>query len=131
MAGLSTVRYQYPNGPKVPTQAQMEKDFTHVRALVTIAEDGPPVDIVHNMQLDPDAPIEALQIPIVHVNAVAGAGAPVVVTVKDENTVTLSKAAAAGSATTYEVSISRHGEAKAWKAEKPKTSAAGGAVQQK
>lgn len=117
-----TVTYLYPNGPKAPTQAQMDKDFTAVHALVTMAEDSGPVDVVHNMMFESEAPAEVLQIPIVTVTAVSG-GPNVqhaIVTQKDENTTTISKASGLGTQATYDVWISRHAQAKPWKPAPPK-----------
>jgi hypothetical protein len=119
---MATVKYIYPNGSKAPTQAQMEKEFGAVHALVTFTDDAGTADITHNMQFESEAPAEALQIPIVSIHAIAG-NAPVlpVVSQKDENTTTLTKAAAGGSHATYDVWISRHEKAQPWKAEeKPK-----------
>jgi hypothetical protein len=116
-----TVKYIYPNGAKAPTQAQMVTEFSSVHALVTMAEDSGPVDVIHNMQFDPAAPAEVLQIPIVNVTAVHG-GPSVqhpVVAIKDDNTITISKASGPGTNATYDVWISRHPQAQAWEAEAP------------
>jgi hypothetical protein len=114
---MTSVRYMYPNGAKVPTQAQMEKDFSKVHAVVSMSEDASTVDIVHNMIFEPDAPPEVLQVPVVQITAQSGGPAlqyPVV-TQKDENTVTISKQAGPGTQAVYDVWISRHAEAKPWK----------------
>jgi hypothetical protein len=117
-----TVKYLYPNGAKAPTQAMMLKEFSSVHAHVAIPEDGAPVDVIHNMQFNPDAPAEVLQVPIVSVNAIGG-GPNIqhpVVTVKDENTITISKAAGTGTQATYDVWISRHPQAQPWEPEAAK-----------
>ncbi len=116
-----TVKYLYPNGAKAPTQAQMVTEFSSVHALVTMAEDSAPVDVTHNMQFDPAAPAEVLQIPIVNIGAIGG-GASVqhpVWAVKDDNTITITKASGPGTHATYDVWISRHPQAQAWADEAP------------
>ena len=107
---MSTVTYLYPNGALAPTQAQMEK-FPYVHARVLL--DGTaPVDLIHNMQFDLALPPEALQLPVVTMNAVpgaAGASLPAV-DVKDGNTLTF--CTLGPGAVTVDVWVSRHSKAK-------------------
>lgn len=108
---MSTVTYLYPNGGKAPTQAQMDRKYAAVHAIVSLAAEDGPVDVVHNLQLDLEAPPENLQIPLVIVNPISGGpqAGPHSATVKDGNTLTLGKLGTGpGSDAVYDVWIYRH-----------------------
>lgn len=99
------VKYLYPNGAKAPTQAQMEKKYASVHAVVEFAADAPlpppntappppplTLDVVHNLQFKTELPPEDLQSPLILVNPLAGsAGTSYAVALTDGDTVTFTK----------------------------------------
>jgi len=112
------VTYIFPNGPKAPTQAQMEKKFHAVHVQVSLADADLPVDVVHNFQFvmePPDAkPENAVffpEYPLVIVNPISGGATPPLwsIAYKDGNTLTVGKLATGpGTSLVLDIWIYRH-----------------------
>jgi hypothetical protein len=109
------VTYLYPNGPKAPTQAQMEKKYASVHVIVELPADPTPptlpitADVIHNFQFKTELPPEELQLPLVVVNPIGGGAGGAVWTIAnnpDGNSITFGKLSAG--AVTLDVWIFRH-----------------------